>query len=94
LGCKARQFYLFKLCETYEPRSIPFYAYRLTNRSAEGAMRQRRVFDQLTLNQLNEPVLQLRAKERSALVQLVQSLLLEIVLKETTDTSDEESDNE
>ena len=57
-------------------------------------MRQPRVFDQLTLNQLNEPVLQLRAKERSALVQLVQSLLLEIVLKETTDTSDEESDNE
>jgi hypothetical protein len=57
-------------------------------------MRQRRVFDQLTLNQLNEPVLQLRAKERSALVQLVQSLLLEVVLKETTDTSDEESDNE
>jgi len=57
-------------------------------------MRQRRVFDQLTLNQLNEPVLQLRAKERSALVQLVQSLLLEIVLKETTDTSDKESDNE
>jgi hypothetical protein len=57
-------------------------------------MRQRRVFDQLTLNQLNEPVLQLRAKERSVLVQLVQSLLLEIVLKETTDTSDEESDNE
>jgi hypothetical protein len=57
-------------------------------------MRQRRVFDQLTLDQLNEPVLQLRAKERSALVQLVQSLLLEIVLKETTDTSEEESDNE
>ena len=57
-------------------------------------MRQRRVFDQLMLNQLNEPVLQLRAKERSALVQLVQSLLLEIVLKETTDTSEEESDNE
>jgi hypothetical protein len=57
-------------------------------------MRQRRVFDQLTLNQLNEPVLQLRAKERRALVQLVQSLLLEIVLKETTDTSEEESDNE
>jgi hypothetical protein len=57
-------------------------------------MRQRRVFDQLTLNQLNEPVLQLRAKERSALVQLVQSLLLEIVHKEITDTSDEESDNE
>ena len=57
-------------------------------------MGRQRVFDQLTLNQLNEPVLQLRAKERSALVQLVQSLLLEIVLKETTDTSDEESDNE
>ena len=57
-------------------------------------MRRRRVFDQLTLNQLNEPVLQLRAKERSALVQLVQSLLLEIVLNESTDTSGEESDNE
>jgi len=57
-------------------------------------MRQRRVFDQLTLNQLNEPVLQLRAKERSALVHLVQSLLLEIVLNESTDTSGEESDNE
>lgn len=57
-------------------------------------MRQRRVFDQLTLIQLNEPVLQLRAKERSALVQLVQSLLLEIVRNETTDTSGEESDNE
>ena len=57
-------------------------------------MRQRRVFGQLPVIQLNEPVLQLRAKERSALVQLVQSLLLEIVLKETTDTSEEESDNE
>jgi hypothetical protein len=57
-------------------------------------MRQRRVFDQLPVIQLNEPVLQLRAKERSALVQLVQSLLLEIVLNETTDTSIEESDNE
>ena len=57
-------------------------------------MRQRRVFDQLTLIQLNEPVLQLRAKERSALVHLVQSLLLEIVRNETTDTSGEESDNE
>jgi hypothetical protein len=44
--------------------------------------------------QLNEPVLQLRAKERSALVQLVQGLLLEIVLSETRDTSGEESDNE
>jgi len=57
-------------------------------------MKHRRVFDQLTVIQLNQPVLQLRAKERSALVQLVQSLLLEIVLKETTDTSDEERDNE
>jgi hypothetical protein len=57
-------------------------------------MRQRRVFDQLPVIQLNEPVLQLRAKERSALVQLVQSLLLEIVLNETTDTPGEESDNE
>jgi hypothetical protein len=57
-------------------------------------MRQRRVFDQLPVIQLNEPVLQLRAKERSALVQLVQNLLLEIVLNETTDTPGEESDNE
>jgi len=57
-------------------------------------MRQRRVFDQPTLIQLNGPVLQLRAKERSALVQLVQSLLMEIVRNETTDTSGEESDNE
>jgi len=57
-------------------------------------MKQRGVFDHLTLTQLNQPVLQLRAKERSALVQLVQSLLLEIVLNESTDTSGEESDNE
>ena len=57
-------------------------------------MKQRGVFDHLTLTQLNQPVLQLRAKERSALVQLVQRLLLEIVLNETTDTSDEESGNE
>jgi hypothetical protein len=57
-------------------------------------MRQRGVFDQLTLIRLNQPVLQLRAKERGALVQLVQSLLLEIVRNETTDTSGEESGNE
>jgi hypothetical protein len=57
-------------------------------------MKQRGVFDHLTLTQLNQPVLRLPAKERSALVQLVQSLLLEIVLNESTDTSGEESDNE
>ena len=57
-------------------------------------MKQRGVFDHLTLTQLNQPVLQLRAKEQSALVHLVQSLLLEIVLNESTDTSGEESDNE
>jgi hypothetical protein len=57
-------------------------------------MNRRGVFDQLTLIQLNQLVLRLRAKERSALVQLVQRLLLEIVLNETTDTSDEESGNE
>jgi len=57
-------------------------------------MKQRGVFDHLTLTQLNQPVLQLRAKERSALVQLVQGLLLEIVLNESRDTSGEESDNE
>ena len=57
-------------------------------------MKQRGVFDQLALIQLNQPVLQLRAKERSALAQLMQSLLLEIVLNESKDTSGEESDNE
>ena len=57
-------------------------------------MGRQRVFDQLTLIQLKQPALRLRAKERSLLVQLVQSLLLEIVFNRTTDTSDEESDNE
>jgi hypothetical protein len=60
-------------------------------------MGQQRVFDQLSLIQmiqLNQPVHQLQAKERSLLVQLVQSLLLEIVFNRTTDTSGEESDNE
>ena len=57
-------------------------------------MGQQRVFDHLTLIQLKQPTLQLRAKEQSLLVQLVQSLLLEIVFNRTTDTSDEESDNE
>ena len=57
-------------------------------------MGRQRVFDQLTLIKLKQPALQLQAKERSLLVQLVQSLLLEIVFYRTTDTSDEESDNE
>ena len=57
-------------------------------------MGRQRLFDQLTLIQLKQPALQLRAKERSLLVQLVQSLLSEIVFNRTTDTSDEESDNE
>ena len=57
-------------------------------------MGRQRIFDQLTLIQLKQPALLLRAKERSLLVQLVQSLLLEIVFNRTTDTSDEESDNE
>ena len=57
-------------------------------------MRQQRVFDQLALIQLEKPALQLRAKERGLLVQLVQSLLLEIVFNRITDKSDEESDNE
>ena len=57
-------------------------------------MGRQHVFDQLTLIQLKQPALQLRAKERSLLVQLVQSLLLEIVFNRTTDTSDGESDNE
>jgi hypothetical protein len=57
-------------------------------------MGRQRVFDQLTLIQLKQSAFQLRAKERSLLVQLVQSLLLEIVFDRTTDMSDEESDNE
>ena len=57
-------------------------------------MGRQRVSDQLTLIQLKQPALQPRAKERSLLVKLVQSLLLEIVFNRTTDTSDEESDNE
>ena len=57
-------------------------------------MRRQRVFDQLTLIQLKQPALQLQAKDRSLLVQLVQSLLLEIVFKRITDGSGEESGNE
>jgi hypothetical protein len=57
-------------------------------------MGQHRVFDQLTLIQLKQPAVQLRAKERSLLVQLVQSLLLEILLNRTADTSGKESDHE
>lgn len=57
-------------------------------------MGKQRVFDQLALIQLKQPALQLRAKERSLLVQLVQSLLLEIAFNRTADTSGEESDNE
>jgi hypothetical protein len=57
-------------------------------------MRQHRVFDQLTLIQLKQPAVQLRAKERSLLVPLVQSLLLEIVFNRTADTFGKESDNE
>ena len=57
-------------------------------------MGRQRVFDQLSLIQLKQPALQLRAKERSLLVQLLQNLLLEIVFNRTTDTFDEESENE
>jgi hypothetical protein len=57
-------------------------------------MGRQRVFNQLTLIQLRQPAIQLRAKERSLLVQLIQSLLLEIVFNGTTDRSAEESDNE
>ena len=57
-------------------------------------MGQHRVFDQLTLMQLKQPAVQLRAKERSLLVQLVQRLLLEIALIRTVGTSGKESDNE
>ena len=57
-------------------------------------MGRQRIFDQLTLIQLKQPAFQLRAKERSLLVQLVQSLLLEIVFNRTAETSGEENDNE
>jgi hypothetical protein len=57
-------------------------------------MGKQRVFDHLTLIKLKQPALQLGAKEQSLLVQLVQSLLLEIVFNRTTNTSGEESDNE
>ena len=57
-------------------------------------MGQHRVFDQLTLMQLKQPAVQLRAKERSLLVQLVQRLLLEIALNRTVGTSGKESGNE
>jgi hypothetical protein len=56
-----------------------------------------RIFDQLSLIQMiqpNQPIHQLRAKERSLLVQLIQSLLLEIAFNRTTETTGEESDNE
>jgi hypothetical protein len=57
-------------------------------------MGRQHIFDQLTLIQPKQPAVQLRVKERSLLVQLVQSLLLEIVFNKTTDASCEESDDE
>ena len=57
-------------------------------------MKQRRAFDQLTLLQLKQPALVLRALERAALVPLVQRMLLEIVLSGITYSSNEESDDE
>lgn len=57
-------------------------------------MKQRRAFDQLTLLQLNQPALVLRALERAALVPLVQRMLLEIVLNGITYSSNEKSDDE
>jgi hypothetical protein len=57
-------------------------------------MKQRRAFDQLTLLQLNQPALVLRALERAALVPLVQRMLLEIVSSGITYSSNEESDDE
>jgi hypothetical protein len=57
-------------------------------------MGDRHAFDQLTLIQLNQPRLQLRAMEQTARVSLVQILLLEILSSGTADTCDEESDNE
>ena len=57
-------------------------------------MKQRRAFYQLTLLQLNQPGLVLRAMERAALVPLVQRMLLEIVFSGIAHTSNEESDDE
>jgi hypothetical protein len=56
-------------------------------------MKQRRAFDQLTLLQLNQPVV-LRAMERAALVPLVRRMLLEILFSGVAHTSDKESDDE
>ena len=57
-------------------------------------MKQRRAFEQLTLLQLNQPGLMLRAMERAALVPLVQRMLLEIVFSGIACTSNEEGDDE
>jgi hypothetical protein len=57
-------------------------------------MKQRQAFDQLTLLQLNQPGLVLRAMERAALVPLVQRMLLEIVFSGIACTSNEEGDHE
>jgi hypothetical protein len=57
-------------------------------------MKQRRAFDQLTLLQLNQPGLVLRAMERAALVPLVRRMLLEILFSGIAYTSNEESDDE
>jgi len=57
-------------------------------------MKQRRAVDQLTLLQLNQPGLVLRAMERAALVPLVRRMLMEIVFSGIAHTSNEESDDE
>ena len=57
-------------------------------------MKQQRAFDQLTLLQLNQPGLVLRAMERAALVPLVRRMLMEIVFSGIAHTSNEENDDE
>jgi hypothetical protein len=57
-------------------------------------MKQRRAFDQLTFLQLNQPSFVLRALERAALVPLVRKMLLEVLFRGVTLTSNKESDDE
>jgi hypothetical protein len=57
-------------------------------------MKQRRAFDQPDLFRMNQPNLQLRVVERTALAPLVRSLLLEVLFGRTSDTSGKENDDD
>jgi hypothetical protein len=57
-------------------------------------MKQRRAFDQPDLFRMNQPNLQLRVVERTALAPLVRSLLLEVLLGRTSDMSGKENEDD